>query len=125
MHLLSGNWCAGFDLFLFDPEAVSLHNLTASDDRAYLLNFAWAPDGMRIAASARDGDHDALVLIDTGSGEITTLAETEARADVRPLGWSPSGQRLLFHAWLGQETTCPNPPYETTYLDTVPNLGGP
>jgi len=123
--LLSGNWCAGFDLFLFDPEAVTLTNLTSLDDREYLLSYAWAPDGVRITGSARDADRDALVLIDTGTGEIATLAETEARADVRPLAWSPSGRRLLFHAWHGQEIPCLNPPYEETYLDTAPNLGGP
>jgi len=123
--LQDGNWCAGFDLYLFDPEAATLTNLTTRDDREYQLSYAWAPDGVRIAGSARDTDRDALVLIDTGTGEIATLAETEARADVRPLAWSPSGRRLLFHAWHGQEITCPNPPYEETYLDAVPNLGGP
>lgn len=123
--LLIGNWCAGFDLFLFDPETVVLTNLTASDDRSYRLGYAWAPDGIRIAAAVGDAGHDALVMIDTGTKQIATLAEAAARADVRPLAWSPSGQRLLFYAWHGQESTCLNPPYQETYLDTVPNLGGP
>jgi Tol biopolymer transport system component len=125
VHLLTGNRCGADDLFLFDPENVTLSNLTKGDNRPYALSYAWAPDGVRVAASARDGDHDALVLIDTISGAITTIAETEGRADVRPLAWSPDGQRLLFHAWRGTEYACPPGEYPVTYLDTVPNLGGP
>ena len=130
VHALAGSSCASWDLFLFDPNGGSgktpgtLTNLTANDERNYrdwdLAGFVWAPDGVRIAARARH----SLVLIDTKTGSITDLAEASGFSELRPLAWNPAGTHLLFQMDPPAQIDCANPG-EETYLDSVPDLGGP
>lgn len=121
VHLLEGNGCAGWDLFVFDPDAETLTNVTAADDRPYRFFYAWALDGVRVAATASND----LALINTVTGRIETLLEGGDIAHLRPVAFSPSGGRLLVHVGFPPIVDCSVPPYEDTYLDTVPNLGGP
>jgi hypothetical protein len=128
VHVLEGSACAGWDLFLFDPNGGSgpkpgrLVNLTEADDRrfGYIGGFIWAPDGERVAAGAMN----ALVIIDTVHVNARELAVSDPSLAVHPIAWSPSSRRLLFQLSLAPEVDCPNRG-DDAYLDAVPNLGGP
>ena len=53
---------------------------------------AWSPTGDRIAFS----DGEALRLLDVATGEVTRLTEEERGTDLRVMGFSPEGDRVLF-----------------------------
>lgn len=63
---------------------------------------SWSPTGRWIAFVARARDADALVAIDTRSGEIRPLGDLGQAGMLTPpfppLDWSPDGTRLLFAA---------------------------
>ena len=128
VYALPGSYCAGWDLFLFDPQGGSgpkpgtLVNLTESDDRRFgdIGGFVWAPDGERIAAGAMN----ALVIIDTAHLTARDVATADPSLAVRPVAWNPSGQKLLFQIEPAPQVDCANRG-EDAYLDAVPNLGGP
>jgi tricorn protease len=93
-----------------------------------VLELACAPDGSRVALACHDG---RLVVLDTGSGEITDLA-TGADGEVSGLAFSPdsawlawsdpveSGVRRILIARLGDETPVPVAVTQTRFYDISP-----
>ena len=72
-------------------------------DDLWVRDFAWAPDGSRLALQVTDeGDADAdlmfrrLAMVSAGGGDLEPMAETEGK--LGPMAFSPDGSRL---AWLG------------------------
>ena len=120
-HLLAfiGNVCREFDLFIFEPELGELRNLTATLENP-VLSFAWRPDGSSLAASILQAGEEpsALQLVDLATGTIKTLVESPELGMPWPLGWNPSGDRLLFGfsdgGWCeGVGFSIPSPPPTT------------
>jgi Tol biopolymer transport system component len=99
-----GNFCAdrgnaaNYDLFVLDPGAGRLRNLT-QDLQESVTDIEWNPDGKTIAAGVvgfgtmRRG----LVLIDAGEpGRIEWLVDIQRYGGITPLAWNPAGDKLLF-----------------------------
>ena len=128
-HLLAftGNFCTGFDLFLFDPASQKLRNLTASLEPA-ALDFEWRPDGSAIAVEVTPFEEHRrmLDLIDVETGLIVTLVDADVDGDLVPLEWSPDGSRLLF-AHGGGRGFCDSlgrPDVPTPAPTTLETIGG-
>jgi Tol biopolymer transport system component len=96
-----------FDLFVLDPAAADLRNLTQSLPLAF--DFAWTPDGEKIAVDLipQDQVRRSIDLIDIDTGAVETLAHIEEYGDLPLEGWSPSGTRLLF-GYNGGRGACEN-----------------
>jgi hypothetical protein len=118
-----GNMCSvPFDLFLLEPEAHALRNLTETQGE-WILDFLWHPAGKTIVVSGLDfdGSRRVLDLIDVDDPlrtrrlvEINTQIGKTLEAGFRPVEWNPAGDRLLFQAALGR-AYCdggPQPPTE-------------
>ena len=97
-------------------------NLTAEDDRRFWHHsgYVWSPGGLLLAAGAGN----ALVVIEVLSGAITDVA-TKApapdgldRLELRPLQWSPSGNRLLIQLAFLPTVDC----YERSPEPTIEQL---
>ena len=58
----------------------------------WAVHSAWSPTGDRIAFS----DGESLRLLDVATGEVTQLTEEERGTDLRLMGFSPEGDRVLF-----------------------------
>ena len=103
-HLLAfiGNVCREFDLFIFEPELGELRNLTATLENP-VLSFAWRPDSSSLAVSIlRTAEEpSSLRLVDLATGAMETLVNSPEFAMPWPLGWNPSGERLLFNFFQG------------------------
>lgn len=113
----TGNVCTVFDLFVFDPAAIELRNLSPSLPAAW--DFAWKPDGSAIALDVLGfGDPDnprrGLSLIDVKTGASETLAEIHTFGELAPVEWSPGGDRLLFR-YIPGRGAC-----ESAFLPGVP-----
>lgn len=90
-----GSVCAGFDLFVFDPETRELTNL--SESLPVIFDLLWRPDGGAIAVNLIGaGDRRVLSLIDVATGRDETLAEIHFGGDLYPVAWNPRGDRLAF-----------------------------
>ena len=88
-----------FDVLLFDTEDASLRSLTTDlpgDVSMFLTNFAWQPDGRRIAIETWgvNGARSRLVLVDVTTGTVDSVA-LDPHAGSIPEAWSPSGELLL------------------------------
>jgi hypothetical protein len=99
--LVLGSPCVSslIDLFLFDTDEGSLGSLTAAlpdDVSLFLLNFAWHPDGKRVAIETwgKSGEASRLVTVDVDTGDVDSIALAKSAAPV-PIAWSPGGELLL------------------------------
>jgi hypothetical protein len=65
----------------------------------------WSPTGDRIAftTDVRGPDSDSMEVgvVDIATGSVTLLAEGEPGATLRAIGFSPTGDRILFSSRLG------------------------
>jgi Tol biopolymer transport system component len=72
---------------------------------AWDSGYAWSPTGDRIAftTDVRGPDSDSMEVgvVDVATGSVTLLAEGEPGATLRAIGFSPTGDRILFSSRLG------------------------
>jgi hypothetical protein len=99
--IVQGSPCVAtlFDLLLFDADDGSLRSLTddlPDDVSLFLLNFAWHPDGQRVAVETWGirGERSRLVTVDVNTGVVDSIPLARHAAPV-PLDWSADGQHLL------------------------------
>jgi hypothetical protein len=122
-----GNRCVGFDAFVLNPETETVNNLTAASDPA-VTTFVWRPTGDWLTVAAYDTDAGLSSIASISpDGTREPLVSIEGLITFDSLAWDPSGTKLLFRATRGG--TLPaceaGAVYPETYLDPVPNFGGP
>lgn len=117
----NGSICAGFDLFVFDPDSQSLRNLTPSLPAVW--DYAWKPDGSALAIDIIPFPdlRRELGLVDVTTGTVETLVEINTFGELSPIQWSPSGENLLFLYISGRGACETAPPQPTTTLEFLDN----
>ncbi|HMY75034.1 MAG TPA: hypothetical protein PLQ88_24660, partial [Blastocatellia bacterium] len=64
---------------------------------AYFTDFAWSPDGLRIAYHSRKSGTSNVWLIDRdGTHDTNVTGNTDRNVNVNSLCWSPDGKRLAY-----------------------------
>ena len=90
--LLSGNICAGIDIFTVRSDGTTLRNLTESDDAE--MAPSWSPDGRKAAFIRYGQGTSALTMVATPDGEAREIAES-GLGSLGALGWSPDGRYFV------------------------------
>lgn len=86
--------CTGFDIYSMTADGADVRQLTATPEREDIPT--WSPDGQKIAFVRRaesGGGGQIFVMNADGSGAVAVL---QGPANVTGLGWSPSGDELVY-----------------------------
>ena len=88
-----GRWIAYADngLWLVRPDGAERHRLVPAVEE-----FAWAPDGRRLAVVARRGRGYRLGVVGSDGRSLRWLRLKASPAEAAP-SWSPDGRRIAFH----------------------------
>ena len=96
-------------VFLVAPDGTGLRKLNAASDTApdrlqvAEADFAWSPDGRRIAWSRQPRGGGARVWVtDAATGEAREVVRPGEGNDAQP-AWSPDGRHLAFVSSRGEE----------------------
>ena len=86
---------ANFDVWISAVARGTLAKLTTGP--AIDLNGLWTPDGERVVFNSdREGSSGLFWVAADGSGEVEPLMTVDGAQFVRPYGWTPDGNTLVF-----------------------------
>lgn len=113
--------CHGGDLHVFDPDGGTLYELTGSG--SFVLDWAWHPDGTRIAANFMGDSGQGIAIFAAALGSMELLVPSNGAGELAPLKWSDDGRYLAFRYRGGRDFGCgeggTEPPYVPPSLERV------
>lgn len=92
------------NIWVFDPVASELENLTAGWEAFRKFSPAWSPNSKYIALISQDHEIDTTIYVVNRDGQVVYQFSDPGLSRLQPPRWSPSGAYLAFVAFTGPDT---------------------